>query len=147
MIEQQACVVAVNGDAAVVETTRAEHCEACAAGRGCGAGLFVKLLSRRVTRLEVPNALGAAVGERVTVGVDERRLVQASLRLYGTFLMALVGGAAAGHAVAMARDWPADPIAVVGAVVAIAGGMLFLRYKPAQIRAQLVRSREYSPET
>ena len=138
MIKQPGSVVALSGDRAVIETEPIQHCEACASGRGCGAGLFARLLSCRATRLEVPNDLGVAAGDRVTVGVDERGLVRASLRLYGTFLMALVGGAAAGHALALSQDWPADPVSVLGAGAAVFVAVLLMRRRPAHVDARLV---------
>ena len=139
MIKQQGSVVSLSGDRALVETEPVQHCEACAAGRGCGAGLFARLLSSRATRLEVPNDLDVAAGDRVTVGVDERGLVRASLRLYGTFLMALVGGAAAGHALASSQGWPADPVSVLVAGVAVVMAVFVLRRRPTGVEARLVR--------
>lgn len=142
MIKQPGTVVALFGDRAVIETEPIQHCEACASGRGCGAGLFARLLSRRATRLEVSNDLGVATGDRVTVGVDERGLVRASLRLYGTFLMALVGGAAAGHALALSQGWPADAVSVLVAFAAVVVAMLLMRGRPARVETHLVRSVE-----
>ncbi|TDJ31921.1 MAG: hypothetical protein E2O56_06210 [Gammaproteobacteria bacterium] len=138
MITQQGSVVSLSGDRAIIETEPIQHCEACAAGRGCGAGLFARLLSSRATRLEVPNDLDVATGDRVTIGVDERGLVRASLRLYGTFLMALVVGAAAGHALALSLGWPTDPVSVMMAGIAVVMAAFVLRRRPARVDARLV---------
>jgi sigma-E factor negative regulatory protein RseC len=139
MIKQPGSVVALSGGRAVIETEPIQHCEACASGRGCGAGLFARLLSCRATRLEVPNDLDVSTGDRVTVGVDERGLVRASLRLYGTFLMALVGGAAAGHALALSQGWPTDAVSVLVAATGVVLAMLLMRRRPVHVEARLVR--------
>lgn len=138
MIEQRASVVAVRSGTAVVETSSATHCEACAAGRGCGAGLFARLLTRRVTRLEVANQLDVKPGQAVIIGVEEAELARASLRLYGTFLLALLLGAALGHAVALALGWPADLVSASGGISALMLAIIPFKRKPAGIAARLL---------
>ncbi|MGY6589024.1 MAG: SoxR reducing system RseC family protein [Wenzhouxiangella sp.] len=69
-------------------------CERCDRGEGCGAGAFSRLFARRGATLKLPLLTNAKEGDWVRVGVDERRLLLASLHVYGwplgVFLAALV---------------------------------------------------------
>ncbi|NIP19089.1 MAG: hypothetical protein GWM87_13730 [Xanthomonadales bacterium] len=68
-------------------------CTACDAGRGCGAGLFGRLLRRKPFELELPNKVGATAGQAVTLGMPESLFMRLVLRLYGwPLLAALTGG-------------------------------------------------------
>lgn len=97
MIEQTGCVSRVADDRAWV-TCRPAACRACAEGRGCGAGVFAGLLSRAPSQVVIPRPAGLNPGDRVTIGLDERRLLSASLRMYGLPLAGLLAGALAGAA-------------------------------------------------
>jgi sigma-E factor negative regulatory protein RseC len=69
-------------------------------GRGCGAGLFGRLLSRRPVELALENSLGARPGQAVMVGIPESLFLSLALRLYLAPLAALMAGAVAGHLLA-----------------------------------------------
>ena len=76
MLEQQGQVVATAGGRASVRLGGQTGCAACDAGRGCGAGLFGRLLRRRPVVLEFDNHLDARCGQEVLVGLSERWFLQ-----------------------------------------------------------------------
>lgn len=100
MIAQQGCVIAVEGEDAVVRIGATSGCTACDAGRGCGAGIFGRLLRRRPVSIHVPNAIGARVGQVVQLGIPEERFLALVFRLYAIPLLAGLAGAALGFVVA-----------------------------------------------
>ena len=97
MIEQQGQVTAVSGDVASVRLGGSAGCSACDAGRGCGAGIFGRLLRRKPAVLELDNPIGARVGQAVVVGVPESTFLQLVFRVYLLPLIAGLAGAVLGH--------------------------------------------------
>lgn len=82
MIEEQARVVAVEGDYAVVETQRKSTCGSCSLNKGCGTAVVSKVLGRAPLRLRAVNQVNAAVDERVVIGIDESDLLKGSFSVY-----------------------------------------------------------------
>jgi sigma-E factor negative regulatory protein RseC len=129
VIEQQGRVDAVEGGMAWVRVGGRSGCEACDAGRGCGAGVFARLLDSREARVRVPNSLHCAPGDPVLLGLPERTFLALVLRLYGLPLAAgLLGGALAfglagylGEISGMALD------GLVGGAAIAAGGLALYR--------------------
>ena len=81
---------------ALVEVVVAASCPRCAAGKGCGAGLFGgEPAARRVDAL-LPEHLDLQRGDRVWLELAPEDLLQAALTAYGTPLLAMLltaGGA------------------------------------------------------
>lgn len=130
MIEQAGRVSRVEADRAWV-TCRPAVCRACEEGRGCGAGVFAGLLSRTPTRVVV-RAAGLRTGDQVVIGLDERRLLSGSMRLYGLPLAGLVAGALGGALVGGAAN---DAAVLGGALAGLAASLWAAR-----------RTREHAPE-
>lgn len=101
MITQQGRVVALEGDEALVQIGGASGCPACDAGKGCGAGVFGRLLSKRPVTIHVPNDVGVDIGQAVQVGIPEERFLALVFRMYAVPLIAGLLGAAVGFAVAV----------------------------------------------
>ncbi len=119
MIEENAQVVQAEGAFAWVETQRQSVCGSCAASKGCGTSALEQLLGRRTARLRVLNRAGAAVGDRVVIGLREGALVQGSLAVYLVPLLALgafaiLGDTLAGQLGSSARDLYALAFGAVG---------------------------------
>jgi sigma-E factor negative regulatory protein RseC len=93
VIKQQGRVLEVLGSEAWVQVGGRSGCSACDAGRGCGAGVFAKLLDSRDARLRVENTLGCSPGEPVMLGLADRTYLALVARLYG---LPLVAGLLAG---------------------------------------------------
>jgi sigma-E factor negative regulatory protein RseC len=121
MIEQQGQVVAVSGDLASVRLGGNSGCPACDAGKGCGAGVFGRLLQRKPSILELDNTLEASAGQAVIVGLPESLFLRLVLRLYLTPVLAGLAGAASGHYLSVQAGATAgltDGLALLGAIMA-----------------------------
>lgn len=93
MIEQQGRVIRLTERGVRVSVGPRTGCSACDAGRGCGAGLFGKLLRRRPIELDLPLAEGLAEGQGVRIGISEAVFLRLVMQMYGWPLLAgLVGG-------------------------------------------------------
>ncbi len=103
MIEQQARVLRVVGSMVRLTIGGQSGCAACDAGKGCGAGLFGKLLRRNPVELEIVNTIGARAGHSVRLGLSESLFMKLVFSLYGWPLIAGLAGAVSGHRLAMAN--------------------------------------------
>jgi len=101
MIAEQGRVIAVEGDEVLVQIGAASGCPACDAGKGCGAGIFGRLLRNRPVTIQVPNTIGAQVGQPVQFGIPEQRFLALVFRMYLMPLIAGLLGAAVGFALAL----------------------------------------------
>jgi sigma-E factor negative regulatory protein RseC len=101
MIEQQGKVIAVADGRAHVRLGGSSGCASCNAGKGCGAGLFGRLLKRAPVVLELENGVNALNGEAVMVGISEVIYLRLIFGLYLFPLIAGLAGVAAGFYLSM----------------------------------------------
>ena len=130
MIAQQGRVIALSGDDAVVRIGGRSGCAACDAGKGCGAGIFGRLLNRNPVAVEVPNSIDAAIGQAVEVGIAEERFLALVGRLYAAPLIAGLMGAAGGFVTGSKFGLAApglDLATLAGAILAGATTMAWVR--------------------
>ncbi|MCH5375667.1 MAG: SoxR reducing system RseC family protein [Planctomycetes bacterium] len=130
MIEQQAQVVSVADGKAVVRIGANSGCAACDAGRGCGAGVFGRLLRRSPLVLELENPVGAHAGQPVVVGLPERLFLRLAARFYLTPLLCGLAGAAVGYyAATILQTGPGvtDALTLTGGLTA--AWLVFLRLR------------------
>ena len=123
MIEQQGRVVAAASERAVVRLGGMAGCPACDAGRGCGAGIFGRLLRRRPVDLTFENHLQARVGQAVVVGLPEAWFLRLVARFYLAPLLAGLVAGSFGHYLSRmsgAGIAVADLVTLVAALVAVA---------------------------
>lgn len=146
MIEQQGQVVAVNDGCVSVRLGGTSGCSACDAGKGCGAGVFGRLLQRKPVVLEFDNALQARTGQAVMVGLPESLYLKLVSRFYLYPLLAGMAGAAAGHAAASGFQWTTwgvDVFALASGLAAAYATVRVLRHKakefPGQAAVHLLR--------
>lgn len=121
MIEQQGQVISVTRETVAVRLGGDSACSACNAGKGCGAGIFGRLLNRKPVVLDLPNGLGSPVGQAVVVGLPESLLLRLVLRLYLVPLLTGLAGAVLGHYIGVrngAGDAMVDGAALLGAILA-----------------------------
>jgi positive regulator of sigma E activity len=113
-------IVAFDGDErlAVVDVDAPVACARCAAGKGCGAGVFASGGARRV-EARIPHSLDISAGDTVAIDLADRALLPAALIVYGWPLV----GAAAGALLATLGPWTGDLAPVAGATggLAVAG--------------------------
>ncbi len=102
MIEQQGRILELQAHRAKVLLGSTSGCPACDEGKGCGAGVFGKLINRKNQTLEVDNPFHAGPlqlqpGQAVIVGIPESFFLRLILRLYLLPLLAALCGAGLGH--------------------------------------------------
>ncbi len=125
-------MVAVDGDALVVEVDTAVTCARCASGKGCGAGL---LGSGRLPRLRVPLAgqRPMRVGAPITLELAPGRLWTAAALAYGAPLVGMFAGALLATVLTDrwtatgSGEWPVIGMAIAGIVAGIVWGRSHLR--------------------
>jgi positive regulator of sigma E activity len=136
MIEQQGRVVREMAGNAVVMVGGQSGCPACDAGKGCGAGVFGKLLQRREMTLVLVNSLEARPGQTVILGIAENLFLRLLLRLYIWPLLAALFGAACGHYLASQFTATSSIIDIASLVMALFFGWLALsinKSKPGMV--------------
>ena len=96
-------------------------CTACDNGKGCGAGLFAKLLQRKPVTLELARIdLNVEAGQMLTLAFPGQVYMKLVLASYGWPLMAALAGAVAGHSLA---TWAGFQAVAIDAAT-LAGGVL-----------------------
>ena len=96
MIAQQGMVVDTREGEATVRVGRSSGCAACDAGKGCGAGIFGRLIRSEPVEITVPNRLNARSGQAVDLGIPESDFLILVFRLYGLPILAGLAGAGIG---------------------------------------------------
>jgi sigma-E factor negative regulatory protein RseC len=140
MIEEQAIVVELQGERALLEIERSRPCGICGATRGCGLSIWGRFFSRRSNKFSAANQIDAKVGDRVVVGVEEGALFSSAMISYVLPLSLLLGGALLGAS--FATITPArDLCAAVGAFVGLFAGLLLVKFYSAGRQ----QSGRYSP--
>jgi sigma-E factor negative regulatory protein RseC len=143
LIEQQARVIDARGSTVSIRIGGQSGCTACDEGRGCGAGIFGKLLRRKPVELDMDNTIDAAAGQAVRLGISDRLFLRLVFRLYGAPLLAGIIGGAVAYRMAFSQgagDGLADLLTLLGALVSAAVALIFLNrnttpdISPADIR-------------
>lgn len=127
MLEAEGVIVKIGQDGVFVETSRASACGGCSSKEGCGTSSFSRLLGNKASFFKVQNPIGAALGERVVIGMEEAALLKSSLLVYLVPLAFLLAGAMLGGWLAPAhlKDAYAAGGVVVGLVFGFAALKLF----------------------
>ena len=144
MVEEQAIVVDLKDEMAMLEVIRRKPCGLCGQTRGCGVSMWGRLFRHRPRIFKALNRIDAKVGDFVIVGVEEQALLRSSLLVYGVPLLALLAGA-----IIASLGWGGehrDASALIGAVLGLVVGLLWVkghttahtfdsRYQPVILRA------------
>lgn len=104
----EAKVLAVAGTSATVSVDAAAVCQRCAAGRGCGAGLFGKRQQPAELVVNVPPGVVLKAGDRVRLDLVPAHLLRAAWLAYGLPLAGLLLGA-----ILASRLFPSNELAAV----------------------------------
>ena len=105
MTDPQGTIVEIirdhRGVRALVDVEAAAVCARCAAGRGCGAGVFPA--RQRFRRLDValPEGLDLAAGDVVGIELAPGKVLRAALMAYGLPLAGAAGAAALAYALSL----------------------------------------------
>lgn len=126
MIETEAIVVKVEHAVAYVQAERKSSCSGCSES-SCGTSVLANFFGQRTPLYRASNEVGAKVGDRVVVGMDESALFKGTLLLYLFPLLFLFVGAVAGGALAVSAELK-DGYSVAGALVGLVVGFLGLKF-------------------
>lgn len=119
MIEQQGRIMSLHGARAIIMVGASSGCPACDAGKGCGAGIFGRMMSRKPLMLELDNPLQIKAGQAVMVGIPETYFLGLMARLYLLPLLAGLLGAVLGQGLAYGLNLGSgyqDLLALMGAL-------------------------------
>lgn len=130
MIETEAIVVKLENAVAYVQAERKSSCSGCSESN-CGTSVLANFLGQKPPLYRASNEVGAKVGDRVVVGMNESALFKGTLLLYLFPLLLLFVGAAAGSALALTPD-AKDGYSVVGASIGLMAGFLGLKFFSAR---------------
>ncbi len=98
MIEQNVQVLRCDDENLWVRMGSQPGCTACDNGKGCGAGLFARLIRHKPVILELArNDLDVEMGQMLTIAFPEKVYMKLVLVSYGWPLMAALGGAFGGY--------------------------------------------------
>jgi len=115
-----------HGAHAIVDVDAGVICPRCAAGKGCGAGIFGATGRARRVEAIFSSDSQFSVGDTVNLTLGSRNLLQASIIVYGWPLF----GAASAAAMAQLAGF-ADTGAVVAALLGLASGAVLARLRLA----------------
>jgi len=125
MLEAEGVIVKIGQEGVFVETSRASACGSCSSKEGCGTSTLSQLLGNKASTFQVLNPIGAALGERVVIGMEEAALLKSSLLMYLVPLAFLLAGAILGGWLAPVRLQ--DAYALGGMFVGLALGFVALK--------------------
>lgn len=135
MITERGKVVALDKRHAWIQSAAQSGCRRCAEGRGCGGGVFARLLGDRLHRVRVVNSVNAREGDEVLIGLRESALLTGALLTYAMPVALLIAGAL------LAQPWGDFP-ALLGAAAGLGIGMLAL----AAFSRRSAANPRYQPE-
>jgi sigma-E factor negative regulatory protein RseC len=131
MIETEAVVVKTEHDVAYVQAERKSSCSGCSES-SCGTSVLANFFGQKAPLYRASNEIGAKVGDRVVVGMDESALFKGTLLLYLFPLLLLFAGAVVGSALADAPDVK-DGYSVAGAFIGLLTGFIGLKLLSAKM--------------
>ena len=140
MLETEGVVVRLGAEGAYVETARASSCGTCSSQNSCGTSSLGQLLGSKAKPFRVLNPIGAAVGERVVIGLEESALLRSSLLSYALPLILLMAGALLGTQLTPLGA-AKDLYSVVGAGAGLVLGFVALKWVAARAGGQ----RQFQP--
>lgn len=132
LLHERARILRVAGDTAWVHCESQAGCARCAAGEGCGAGLFAKLLRGRLQEMPVtlPESMAGelSAGDWLLLGLSVSAVQAAAFLLYGLPLAGLLAGVIGGAMVP-----GGDAGALAGAIAGLGAGLLVARWRSARL--------------
>jgi len=139
MILTRGHVLEVDAGQARVTRDAADACERCAAGQGCGGGLFARLAgTRRHEVLARVAVAGLSPGDEVILGLPESGLLTGAFAVYAVPLAGLLLGAALAAAVFGAAS---DAAVLASSLAGFAAALLWL----ARFTRRVARDPRFEP--
>ena len=139
MLEAEGVIVKIGQEGVFVETSRVSACGSCSSKEGCGTSTLSQLLGSKSSSFKVLNPIGAALGERVVIGMEETALLKSSLLVYLVPLAFLMAGAILGGWLAPVNL--KDAYAIGGVLIGLVLGFVALKW----ISASAGANRQFQP--
>jgi sigma-E factor negative regulatory protein RseC len=139
MIETEAVVVKIEHAVAYVQAERKSSCSSCSES-SCGTSVLANFFGQKAPLYRASNEVGAKVGDRVVVGLNESALFKGTLLLYLFPLLLLFVGAVAGSVLAVGADVK-DGYSVAGAFIGLVAGFLGLKI----LSSKMGMDRQFQP--
>lgn len=117
-------VDSADGIRAIVAVEIESVCPRCAAGKGCGAGIFGTGGGNRQVEASVRPGLALTVNDIVDISLTSNNLLQAAIIVYGLPMLGAVVGAAVAYALSLG-----DAAAAVAALLGLAAGLGISRWR------------------
>ena len=139
MILQPARVIAVEAHRVRLLVDPPAGCGACLAGRGCGAGLFARLLPATPAEISLPRPGGLDPAAPMALAIEEHALGRQAVFVYAGAVAAFVSGTA----LATAAPWASGDLpALVTGLAALAAwlGLAHRRAARYPVRPRLVNT-------
>jgi sigma-E factor negative regulatory protein RseC len=118
-------ISALCGTSATVVVSSPLACRRCAAGKGCGAGIFQDAAQSRQICVEIPPDMVVQVGDNIEIAIASRHLLRAAMLAYALPLMTMLISLGALWALS---DTPGDGQGIVIAVSGLAAGFAVSRW-------------------
>ena len=120
-------VDSVDGVRAIVAVEVASVCPRCAAGRGCGAGIFTAGSGDRQVEASVRSGLDIAVNDVVEISLAPDNLLQAAIIVYGLPMLGAIVAAAIAYMLSLG-----DAAAAIAALLGLSTGLVVGRWRLRQ---------------
>lgn len=145
MIEQQGQVVRIVAENAYVRVGATTGCPTCESGKGCGGGIFARLVPKKPVTLEVPilsDSPRVTVGQQVMLGLPDVFFLRWTALMFG--LPLLFGLAAAGLVqwglnikAAASSAFTVDIMVLISAITAAVFTLILIRRQSKSIRQSI----------
>jgi len=117
-------ISALNEQIATVEVESPVACKRCAAGKGCGAGIFQDADRPRQIQVEVPAGMTVRQGDTIELTIGHKFLLRAAMLAYGLPLITMI--------TLLALAWllsgnPGDGAGIVLAIIGLVIGLFIGR--------------------
>jgi sigma-E factor negative regulatory protein RseC len=126
MVEEQAIIVNLQDETALLEVIRNKPCGLCGQTRGCGVSLWGRLFRHRPSVFRAQNHVNAKVGDYVVVGIQEQAVLKSAMLVYGIPLLTMLIGALilgfTGN-----DNGNHDGRTVIGALIGLVFGLLWVK--------------------
>ena len=120
-------VDSIDGARAVVVVDVTSACPRCAAGKGCGAGLFAGGGADRQVEATIPPGMDIAVQDVVEISLAPDNLLRAAIIVYGLPMIGAVIGAVIAYALSFG-----DVVAALAALTGLGSGLVLSRWRLQQ---------------
>jgi sigma-E factor negative regulatory protein RseC len=127
MIEENARVIAIEGDIAWVETRRKSTCGSCSAKNSCGSSLLERFVGQRSNRLAVSRVDNIEEGDEVVLGLEESSLLRGSFAVYMLPLLLMLLLAVLAQTFLSDKWLASEAASILGGMVGLGLGLFWLK--------------------